>query len=70
MSSETHWTNTPIRQAGEAHPEVPFAISEKLEELLAGPFSERELSKGDKTNYADQLLRLMEPDPTDTEAEP
>lgn len=69
MSVNTHWAKEPIRQAKEAHPQVPDEVSERMEELLAGPFSERELSKGDRDKYAIQLLSLMEPEPADTESE-
>ena len=66
--SDDDWITLLITKAKADLPLVTPPVVQKLEDLLKGPLSERELPKGELTSIAKELIRGI--GPVQKEAEP
>jgi len=61
MVSDIHWITALITEARKRHAPVTDAVSDRVEELLKGPLSERQLPSGELTYMARTLIAAMVP---------
>lgn len=62
------WIKPRIAEAKADHPLVTQSVVARIEELLNGPLSDREFSKGDLTRIAKELISEMASVPPRAEA--
>lgn len=68
MSNDDHWITTRITEARKCHPLVTEAVSARIDQLLTGQLSERQLPSTELTSVAMALLEDMVPAPPKAEA--
>lgn len=59
MSLDTRWVTTLMAEAQNRNPDVNTAVWDRLEELLIGELSDRQLSSGELKNIASELIADM-----------
>lgn len=68
MSTDDLWITVRITETRKHHPLVIEAVSSRMEEMLKGQLSERQLPRGELTNIATTLIADMVPAPPKTDA--
>lgn len=68
MSNDVQWITARITEARKLHASVTEALSARIEQLLNGPLSERQLPSTELTIIAKALLADMVPAPPKGEA--
>jgi len=68
MSNDDHWITTRITKARKRHPLVTEVVCARIDQLLTGQFSERQLPSTALTSVARALIVDMVPAPPKTEA--
>jgi hypothetical protein len=68
MSNDDHWITTRITKARERHPLVTDAASARIDQLLTGQLSERQLPATELTSVAIALIADMVPASSKAEA--
>lgn len=68
MSIDDHWITTRITKARKRHPLVTEAVSARIDQLLTGQLSERQLPSTTLTSVARALIVDMIPAPPKAEA--
>ena len=68
MSSDDHWASTLITEARKRHPLVTQAVSARIDQLLQGQLSERQLSSKEVESVAVALVADMVPVSSKAEA--
>lgn len=63
MSADNLWITTRVIEAGNHHPSVTDAASARIEELLNGQLSERQLPQAELKSVAAALIADMVPVP-------
>ncbi|MCK4546488.1 MAG: hypothetical protein KAW17_03510 [Candidatus Eisenbacteria sp.] len=63
MSNDAHWAAARITEARKLHASVTEAVSARIEELLNGQLSERQLRPTELTSVAAALISDMVPPP-------
>ena len=68
MSNADHWITTRVTKARKRHPSVTEAVSDRIDQLLAGELSERQLPPTELTSVARALIADMVSAPPKAEA--
>ena len=68
MSNDDHWTTTRITEARKRHPLVTETVSARIEQLLKGQLSERQIPPTELKSVATGLIGDMDPSPPKPEA--
>jgi hypothetical protein len=68
MSIDGRWITNRITKALECHPLVTEAVSTRIDQLLTGQLSERQLSATELTSVARELIVCMVPGSPKAEA--
>ena len=61
MSSDDHWASTLVTKARKRHPLVTQAVSARIDQLLQGQLSERQLPSTELKSVAGALIADMVP---------
>jgi hypothetical protein len=68
MSNDDHWITTRITDALQRHPLVTEAVSARVDQLLTGQLSERQLPSTELASLAKALIEDMVPAPLAVDA--
>ena len=69
MSNDDQWVTTLITEVNKLHPLVTEAVLARVDKLLKGQLSERQLTPTDRKSVAGALIADMVPVPSDTEGQ-
>ena len=61
MSNEVHWITARVAEARKRHASVTDAVSVRIEKLLKGQLSQRQLPAGELSSIAGALIADMDP---------
>ena len=67
MSNDVDWITARIAAARKRHASVTEAVSARIEKLLKGPLSERQIPTAELTSIATALIADMAPTPPKAE---
>ena len=62
---DVQWISARVAEAWKSHTSITDAVSARIQELLSGQLSERQLTSREFSSLAAELIADMTPDPTD-----